>query len=81
MKQILHIGRLDIERTKVNARGTMYWPNINTDIENIVANSTECQIYRNKLEKVTLFQHTVPMGKLLWPTAMGKSCNWNTSGK
>ena len=24
MKQILHIGRLDIERTKVNARGTMY---------------------------------------------------------
>ena len=24
MKQILHIGRLGIERTKVNARGTMY---------------------------------------------------------
>ena len=60
MKQILHIGHLGIERTKVNARGTMYWPNINTDIENMVANCTECQIYCNKLEKETLLQHTVP---------------------
>ena len=60
MKQILHIGHLGIERTKVNARGTMYWPNINTDIENMVANCTECQIYRNKIENETLLQHTVP---------------------
>ena len=37
MKQIWHIGHLGIERTKVNARGTMYWSNINTDIENMVA--------------------------------------------
>ena len=58
MKQILHIGHLGIECTKVNDRGTMYWPNINTDIENMVANCTGCQIYRNKLEKET--QHTVP---------------------
>ena len=51
MKQKLHIGHLGIERTKSKARGTMYWPNINTDIENIVANCTECQIYCNKLKK------------------------------
>ena len=51
MKQILHTGHLGIERTKVNARGTMYWPNIITDIESMVANCTECQIYRNKLKK------------------------------
>ena len=57
MKQILHIGHLG---TKVNARETIYCPNINTDIENMVANCTECQIYRNKLEKETLLQHTVP---------------------
>ena len=60
VKQILHIGHLGIKRTKVNARGTMYWPNINNDIENMVANCTECQIYHNKLEKETLLQHTVP---------------------
>ena len=60
MEQVLHIFHLGIERTKVNARGTMYWPNINTDIENMVENCTECQIYRNKLEKETLLQHTVP---------------------
>ena len=67
MKQILHIGHVGIERTKVNARGTMYWPDINTDIENMVANCNECQIYCNKLEKETLLQHIVP--------AMGKSGN------
>ena len=54
MKQILHIGHLGIKCTKVNARGTMYWPNIDTDIEHMVANCTECQIYSNKLEKETL---------------------------
>ena len=54
MKQILHIGHLGIKRTKVKARGTMYWPNINTDIEHMVANCDECQIYSNKLEKETL---------------------------
>ena len=37
MKQVLHNGHLDIELTKVNARGTMSWPNINTDNENMVA--------------------------------------------
>ena len=60
MKQILNIGLLGIERTKVNARGTMYWPNINTDIENMVANCTECEIYRNKLEKETLCNTLFP---------------------
>ena len=60
MKQILHIGHLDIEHTKVNVTGAMYWPNINTDIENMVVNCTECQIYRNKLKKETALQHTVP---------------------
>ena len=60
MKQILHIGHLGIERTKVNARRTIYWPNINTDIENMVANCTECHIYQHKLEKETLLQYTVP---------------------
>ena len=60
MNQILHIGHLGIERTKVNARGTMYWPNKNTDIEEMIANCNECKIYCNKPEKETLLQHTVP---------------------
>ena len=60
MKQILHTGRLGIERTNVSARRTMYLPNINLDIENMVTNCAECQIYCNKLEKETLLQHTVP---------------------
>ena len=44
----------------LHTRGTMYWPNKNTDIENMIANCTECEIYCNKLEKETLLQHNVP---------------------
>ena len=34
MKQILSVyGHLGIERTKVNARGTMYWPNISMTLK------------------------------------------------
>ena len=38
----------------------MYWPNINTDIDNMVTNCTECQIYHSKLKKEILSQHIVP---------------------
>ena len=60
MNQILHIGHLGIERTKVNARRTMYWPNKSNDIENMIENCSKCKIYCNKPEKETLFQDTVP---------------------
>ena len=51
-KQILHTGHLDIERTKSNARSTMYWSNIDKDIEELISNCNTYQKYRilNPLE-------------------------------
>ena len=43
MKQILHTGHLGIERTKSNARSTMYWPNIDKDINEMISNCNACQ--------------------------------------
>ena len=47
MKQILHTGHLSIERTKLNARSAMYWPNIDKDIDGMISNCNACQKYRN----------------------------------
>ena len=33
MKEILHLGYVGIERIKVSARRTIYWPNINMRIK------------------------------------------------
>ena len=33
MKQILHTGHLGIEGAKSNARSTIYWPNIDKNID------------------------------------------------
>ena len=38
MKQILHTGHLGIERTNSNARSTMYWPNIDKGINEMISN-------------------------------------------
>ena len=47
MKQILHTGHLGIERAKSNAGSTMYWPNIDEDISEMISKCNACQKYRN----------------------------------
>ena len=60
MKQILHTGHLGIERTKSNARSTMYWPNINNDINGMISNCIACQKYRNLNPREPLLSHEIP---------------------
>ena len=45
MKHILHTGHLCIDRTKSNARSTMYWPNIDKDIDEMINNCDVFQKY------------------------------------
>ena len=60
MKQILHTGHLGIERTKSNARSTMYWPNIDKDINEMISNCNACQKYRNLNPREPLLSHEIP---------------------
>ena len=46
-KQILQSGNLGIDRTKLNASSTMYWPNIYKDIDEVRIHCNACQKYRN----------------------------------
>ena len=59
MKQILHTGHLSIERTKLNARSAMYWPNIDKDIDGMISNCNACQKYRNLNPCEPLLLHEV----------------------
>ena len=53
-------GHLGIERTKSNARSTMYWPNIDKNINEMISNCNACQKYRNLNPREPLFSHEIP---------------------
>ncbi len=59
MKVILHQGHNGIERCKNRARQSIFWPGINSEIEDLVSNCSVCQTYRNRQQKETLIQHTI----------------------
>lgn len=42
----LHSSHLGIEKTKKRARSLVYWPQIDTDIENIISKCLTCRKYR-----------------------------------
>ena len=60
MKQILHTGHLGIEMTKSNARSTMYWTNIDKDINEMISNCNACQKYRNLNPREPLLSYEIP---------------------
>ena len=60
MKQVLHTGHLGIKSTKSNARSTMYWSNIDKDINEMISNCNTCQKYRNLNTREPLLSHEMP---------------------
>ena len=49
-----------IERTKSNVRPTMYWRNIDKDINEMISNCNACQKYRNLNPREPLLSHEIP---------------------
>ena len=54
--QKLHISHCGIEKTKTNARTTVFWPGMTMHIEEMVASCEKCMKYQIKLPKETWFQ-------------------------
>ena len=65
----LHIGHLGIEKTRRLARKSVYWPNINKDIEQIVKTYSACQEHQTDQRKEPLIPHDVP--QTLWKKLAG----------
>ena len=60
MLQRIHKGHLGIQMSRQRARDSVYWPNMNQEIERIVQTCSTCQKYRNAQGKETLICHEIP---------------------
>ena len=56
----LHVGHLGQEKTKLRAKDTVFWPNINKDIEHAVQKCATCQEHLTSQIPEPLLQHDLP---------------------
>ena len=56
----LHTPHLGQEKTKLLAKETVYWPGINSDIDNLIKACTTCQRHMPSQAAEPLLQHEVP---------------------
>ena len=56
----LHLGHMGIESTRRLARTTVFWPNINYDIEQLTKQCEACQEHQARQQKAPLLPHDVP---------------------
>lgn len=57
----LHAPHFGITKTKQRARESVYWPNINQDIENIITHCPVCQKLSHKNQKEPMIPHDIPL--------------------
>ena len=60
VKNCIHHGHLGVVRCKRRARESVFWPNLNNEIELMLSQCSECLDERNRQQKVTLIEHDVP---------------------
>ena len=60
MNEIIHQGHNRITRCKSRALQSIYWPGLNSEIDDFVSRCPHCLTHRNQLPKETLIQHNVP---------------------
>ena len=57
----LHKGHFGIDRTRLRAKDTVYWPEINVDIETLVKSCELCQEYSRRNNKDLVLARELPM--------------------
>ena len=57
----LHINHMGIEKTKLLVCRSIYWVNINNDIENYVKNCSTCLEFQQTQPKEKTIHHDIPM--------------------
>ena len=56
----LHLGQFGIEKLQHSACGSVYWPQINKDIETMIRQCAPCQIMQKSQCKEPLKPHDIP---------------------
>ena len=60
MRKSLHTGHIGIEKTKARARETMFWPNINGELEDMIKCCSTCQEHQNRQSSEPPIPHDIP---------------------
>lgn len=60
MMKKIHIGHLGIEKCRLRAREIIFWPNINTQLEDYLSNCQVCLTHRKQNTKEPLISHEIP---------------------
>lgn len=60
MLQKVHVGHLGPEKCKLRAREIMYWPNMNSQLSDMINHCQACLKYKKANSKETLIQHDIP---------------------
>ena len=58
--QILHIGHPGIVKVKARARTTVYWPGINSQLDDLSQKCQQCQEHQNRQRPEAPLQHDIP---------------------
>ena len=58
--KLLHTSHLGIVKTKLIARNSVHWPQINQQVEELIQGCERCQIYSNQQKQETEIKHDIP---------------------
>ncbi|XP_048583876.1 uncharacterized protein K02A2.6-like [Nematostella vectensis] len=75
--QQLHYAHQGAEKCKLRAKGSVFWANINADIDNMVKSCAPCQHNQSMNTKEPLMPHDVPPRP--WHTLASDLFSWNGS--
>lgn len=56
----IHYAHLGIEKSKVLARNTVFWPNMNKEIEDLIQNCDTCKSFQNGNKKEFMIEKEIP---------------------
>ena len=73
----LHYGHQGAEKCKLRAKGSVFWANINADIEQMAKGCRPCQCHQNMNVREPLIPHDVPQRP--WHTLGSDLFFWNNS--
>ena len=60
IKSIIHVGHFGIERCINHSKMSVFWPNMNKEIDGMVSNCSTCLTHRNVLQQESMIEHDVP---------------------
>ena len=61
MLKCIHSSHLGIEKCKRRARDVLFWPGMNSQIQDVVTNCNICNMYQKRNTKEPLLSHETPL--------------------